>query len=104
MRHSTTAKPDRTSVFAEYTLRAAKRDHLRDKLQADGISTAVHYPSPLHLQSALKYCGHQAGDLPVGERAPLEVVSLSISAYLSTLDQDRMIHGITKIASLLKSS
>jgi UDP-2-acetamido-2-deoxy-ribo-hexuluronate aminotransferase len=35
-------QPDRTSVFAQYTLRVPDRDALQARLQAAGIPTAVH--------------------------------------------------------------
>jgi len=96
-------KPDRTSVYAQYTLRISNRDALRDTLQAIGIPTAIHYPKPLHLQPALQHYGYQAGDYPVAEQACLEVISLPISAYLSETDQTRVIQGITQSASLANS-
>ena len=96
-------KPDRTSVYAQYTLRVTQRDALREQLQSAGIPTAVHYPTPLHLQPALEYCGYQSGDFPVAEQACLEVVSLPISAYLSEADQNRVIECLTQSASLVNS-
>jgi UDP-2-acetamido-2-deoxy-ribo-hexuluronate aminotransferase len=96
-------KVDRTSVYAQYTLRVTHRDALRESLQALGIPTAVHYPTPLHLQPALKQYGYQAGDFPVAEQACLEVMSLPISAYLSETDQHRVIEGLAQSASLINS-
>src|SRR5438445_110773 len=37
-------KPDRTSVFAQYTLRTPERDRIQQALKEKGIPTAVHYP------------------------------------------------------------
>ena len=45
---------DRTSVFAQYTVFVNERDKIRDKLNEKNIPTAVHYPVPIHLQSAYK--------------------------------------------------
>jgi UDP-2-acetamido-2-deoxy-ribo-hexuluronate aminotransferase len=39
---------DRTSVFAQYTLRVQDRDALQARLHQAGIPTAVHYPVPLN--------------------------------------------------------
>ena len=96
-------QPNRTSVYAQYTLRVSDREELREALQAAGIPTAVHYPTPLHLQPALKQYGYQAGDFPIAEQASLEVLSLPMSAYLSTTDQDRVIEGLAQSASLINS-
>ena len=50
-------KPDRTSVFAQYTLRVPDRAALQARLQAAGIPTAVHYPVPLNEQPAYAHLG-----------------------------------------------
>jgi UDP-2-acetamido-2-deoxy-ribo-hexuluronate aminotransferase len=74
-------KPDRTSVFAQYTVRLAERDKVQTAMKSRGIPTAVHYPEPLHLQPA--YRNHaQRFALPHSERAGREVLSLPFSADL----------------------
>ena len=45
-------KPDRTSVYAQYTVRSESRSALEAGLKAKGIPTAVHYPLSLHQQPA----------------------------------------------------
>ena len=47
-----TVKPDRKSVFAQYTLAVPDRDLVQLRLKEAGIPTAVHYPIPMHLQPA----------------------------------------------------
>jgi UDP-2-acetamido-2-deoxy-ribo-hexuluronate aminotransferase len=47
-------RPDRTSVFAQYTVLVENREQVQEKLKAAGVPTAVHYPVPLHLQPAYK--------------------------------------------------
>jgi dTDP-4-amino-4,6-dideoxygalactose transaminase len=66
------------SVWHLYTIRAKDRDGLRDHLQSKGISTAIHYPKPLHLQSAMSQAGAREGDLPVSERLCREVLCLPL--------------------------
>ncbi|KZZ65636.1 aminotransferase DegT, partial [Oleiphilus sp. HI0130] len=48
-------KADRTSVYAQYTLRVQNREAVQAKLKEQGIPTAVHYPMPLHLQECFDY-------------------------------------------------
>src|SRR6185436_10746314 len=50
--HPIRVRPDRTSVFAQYTLRSAQRDRIQQVLKEKGIPTAVHYPQSLHQQPA----------------------------------------------------
>ncbi len=50
--HTVTQRPDRTSVFAQYTVFVENRDKVQADLKEKGIPTAVHYPVPMHLQPA----------------------------------------------------
>jgi dTDP-4-amino-4,6-dideoxygalactose transaminase len=45
-------------------------------LASQNIQTLIHYPVPLHLQSALGYLNYKKGDLPVSEKIASELVSL----------------------------
>jgi dTDP-4-amino-4,6-dideoxygalactose transaminase len=66
------------SAWHLYTIRCKDRDGLRDHLTAKGISTAIHYPKPLHLQPAMSQAGARSGDLPMCERLSREVMSLPL--------------------------
>jgi dTDP-4-amino-4,6-dideoxygalactose transaminase len=54
----------------------AERDALRTHLAAAGIQTGVHYPVPIHLQSAYADLGHKQGDFPQAERLAGRMLSL----------------------------
>jgi dTDP-4-amino-4,6-dideoxygalactose transaminase len=54
----------------------AKRDAIRDALGKAGIGTAIHYPTPIHLQPAYAHLGQGAGSCPVAERSVKEMISL----------------------------
>ena len=73
-----TEAADARSAWHLYTVRCADRDGLRSRLKSEGISSAVHYPRPLHLQPALARFGGKPGDLPVTERLCEEVLSLPL--------------------------
>lgn len=66
------------SAWHLYTIRCKDRESLEERLKAEGISTAVHYPRPLHLQPALSRFGGKPGDLPVTEKLCSEVLSLPL--------------------------
>ena len=88
-----TQKPDRTSVFAQYTLLADDRDKLRAKLTEAGVPTAIHYPLPINEQPAYaKY--DKPGATPAASTASKKVISLPMSAYLSKSDQDQVIEAV----------
>ena len=57
---------------------APQRDALRDHLDSRGIASAIHYPTPIHLQPAYADLGLGHGDLPVAERLASENCSLPI--------------------------
>ena len=77
-----TVRPDRTSVWAQYTVLVEKRDAVQEKMQQAGIPTSVHYPRPLHQQPAYeKLCDPKP--LPVSESLAGQVISLPMSADLS---------------------
>jgi dTDP-4-amino-4,6-dideoxygalactose transaminase len=71
------------SVFHQYVIRTQKRDSLEARLRAAGVTTAVHYPVPVHLQPAYlgrgltrPASGSPAESLPETVRAASEVLSL----------------------------
>ncbi len=76
-------KSDRTSAWAQYSIRVQNRDTLQNSLNGAGIPTAVHYPIPLHLQECFNYLGYTKGDFPISEKISQEIISLPINPYLS---------------------
>jgi dTDP-4-amino-4,6-dideoxygalactose transaminase len=55
---------------------AAKRDAIRDALGKAGVATAIHYPTPIHLQPAYASLGQGVGTCPVAEKSVREMISL----------------------------
>jgi len=86
-------KPDRTSVFAQYTVFCDDRERTQALLAAAGVPTAVHYPSPMSRQEPYRrYC---CGDCtPVADAVSERVLSLPMSADLDA-------QTITKVADSL---
>jgi len=76
-------KDNRTSVWAQYTVRVDNREDLQIKLKDAGIPTAVHYPMPLHLQECFQYFGLKEGDYPIAEQISKEVMSLPMNPFLT---------------------
>ena len=72
------AAPDSDHVYHLFVVRCAHRDALRDHLDSRGIASAIHYPTPIHLQPAYAELGLGRGDLPVAERLASENCSLPI--------------------------
>ena len=70
------ARPDDRHVYHLYVIRTGVRDGLQAFLQSRGISTAIHYPQPVHLQPAYARLGYSHGSLPVTERVSHTILSL----------------------------
>jgi UDP-2-acetamido-2-deoxy-ribo-hexuluronate aminotransferase len=75
-------RPDRTSVFGQYTVFTSDRESVQARLAEAGVPTAVHYPSPMNRQAP--YQGFCCGDCtPVADVVAREVMSLPMSADVS---------------------
>ena len=81
-------------VFNQYTIRTKDRDELIKFLNENGIPTAVHYPKPLHLQTAFKYLNYIEGDFPISETISKEVLSLPMYPEMSENEQKLVIDTI----------
>jgi UDP-2-acetamido-2-deoxy-ribo-hexuluronate aminotransferase len=87
--------PDRSSVFAQYTIRVEDRARLETALKAEGIPTAIHYPVSLHQQPAYA-AGWEGASFPVAERLAREVISLPMHPYLDAATQDRIVAAVRR--------
>ncbi len=89
-------KENRTSVWAQFSIRAKNRDKLKLYLQDKGIPTAIHYPKPLHMQECFKYLGYKKGDFPVAEKISEEIISLPMNPYLKNEEIEYICEQIYK--------
>jgi UDP-2-acetamido-2-deoxy-ribo-hexuluronate aminotransferase len=89
-------RPDRNSVYAQYTVMVQNRANLQKALTAVGVPTAVHYPLPLHHQPI--YAQHCCPDCcPVAAQVAQQVLSLPMSADLTEADQDRVLAALLSV-------
>jgi len=88
-----TVRPDRSCVWAQYTVLVENRDAVQEKLKRAGIPTAVHYPRPLHKQPAYEaLCDSRP--MPVSESLASHVISLPMSADLTESEQDAIVAAL----------
>lgn len=73
---------DRSSVWAQYTIRVQNRTQLETIFKSADVPYAIYYPKPLHLQKAFAYLDFKVGDFPVSENMCKEVLSLPMNAFL----------------------
>lgn len=86
--------PGNEHVYHQYVVRIAKRDVVKDYLQARGVGCAVFYPLPLHMQPCFADLGYLPEDFPEALCASKQVLALPIYPELTEEQQDEVIAGI----------
>ena len=87
--------PGYTHIYHQYSILVNNRDKFASKLNDLKIPTSVHYPIPLHQQSALsKY--NKDSSFPVSEFVAKKVISLPMHPYLDNATQDIIVDAIKK--------
>jgi dTDP-4-amino-4,6-dideoxygalactose transaminase len=94
------AKP----VYHLYVVRVQDRVRLQRDLAEAGISTAIHYPVPLHLQKAYEGLGYRAGDFPVAEKVCAGILSLPMFPGLTTTQQNLVVEMLRQHLSAMERS
>ena len=76
--------PDCTHVWHIFAVRCADRNALEKHLNARGIGTNKHYPTPIHLQGAYAELGLGRGALPLAEE--ISATELSLPMFYGMTD------------------
>ena len=87
------SEPHNTSAWAQYTVQLPQRSQVQARLQAAGIPTAVHYPTPLNQQPAV---ADPAARLPVGDAVAQRVLSLPMHPYLDEASIGRIVQVLSQ--------
>ena len=74
------------NTFHTFVVQVAERDKLRQYLSDHDVSTAIHYPVPIHLQPCARDLGWGLGDVPVVEAQAGRILSLPVHEHLSEND------------------
>jgi dTDP-3-amino-3,4,6-trideoxy-alpha-D-glucose transaminase len=77
-------------VFHLFVVHSMTRDALRKHLNAQGVASAIHYPTPIHLQPAYADLGLGPGSLPIAERLALESCSLPVFPTIEESEIERV--------------
>jgi dTDP-4-amino-4,6-dideoxygalactose transaminase len=73
---------------------AGDREKFCRQLGERGIATAVHYPTPVHLQPALADLGYRAGAFPIAEAICQRCVSLPLFPELQDAQIEAVISAV----------
>jgi len=89
-------RDDVTHAYHLYVVRTGNRRAFRDHLESGGVRTLVHYPVPIHRQSAYRAFSNRP--LPVTERVTDEIVSLPIHPWLHDEEVTAVIEAVRSFA------
>src|SRR6516164_178792 len=89
-----TPSADFEHAFNQFTIRAHRRDALKEHLRLAGIPSEIYYPLCIHLQAAFAHLGCREGQFPEAEKASREVLSLPVFPELIDAQQDLVVDGI----------
>jgi UDP-2-acetamido-2-deoxy-ribo-hexuluronate aminotransferase len=91
-----TVREDRTSAWAQYTVMTPHRDRLQEDLKRRGVPTAIHYPVPLHRQSA--YSDYANDSLAISETVATQVISLPMYPDLRRDSMEKISTAIAEVS------
>lgn len=77
-----------------YVVLVNERDAIRQKLDADGIQTGIHYPTPLHLTPAYASLGYGRGAFPAAEAMAPRLLSLPLFPELTAEQIDFVVERL----------
>jgi dTDP-3-amino-3,4,6-trideoxy-alpha-D-glucose transaminase len=86
-------------VFHLFVVRSTARDALREHLDSQGVSSAIHYPTPIHLQPAYADLGLSQGSLPVAERIAGEGCSLPVFPTIEGQEIERIAAAVESFSA-----
>jgi len=90
--------PGADHVYHLFVVRSERRDALREHLTRCGVSSAIHYPTPIHLTEAYASLGVARGTLPASERLAERICSLPLFPGMSDDELERVVRGVRDFA------
>lgn len=85
-------------VFHIYALRVPFRDKLISAFDAKEILHGIHYPIPIHLQSAYRSLGYDRGDFPIAELCADQFLSIPMSPEMCDYQIKRVCDVVRDVA------
>lgn len=85
------------SVYHQYVIQVKERDALRSSLKEQGIGTLIHYPVPIHQQTAFSDVEFSPLPLPYTEQAVAQILSLPMYPELTSEQVERVANTILKM-------
>lgn len=80
--------PGNADVWHLFVVRLSARNGVAGRLAENGITTGVHYPTPIHRTRAWQKLGLPIGSFPVAERAAEQILSLPLYPHITPRQQE----------------
>ncbi|MCX8022628.1 MAG: DegT/DnrJ/EryC1/StrS family aminotransferase [Syntrophorhabdaceae bacterium] len=87
-------------VYHIYAIRVKERENVISKLAERGVSCGIHYPVPIHLQTAYSSLCLIEGRFPIAEKVTKEFVSLPMYPELT---EEQIKHVVKELEGVLAS-
>ena len=87
-------KKDEFNTYHTFVIQAEQRDSLQKYLMNQGVETAIHYPIPIHQQSASR--NYDFGNYPNTEEQAKRILTLPIHQHLKEQHLIRISREINK--------
>jgi dTDP-4-amino-4,6-dideoxygalactose transaminase len=87
---------DRTHVYHLYTIEHPRRDALAAHLNANGVQTAINYPTALPFLAAYGRLSARPEQFPNAHRSQGRILSLPMFAEITRAQQDQVIELVRK--------
>jgi len=82
------------NTYHTFVIQVKQRNALKKYLEKNGIETAIHYPTPIHLQPSAKRFGYTKGSFKIAEKQSKKILTLPINQYLKRKEIDLVIKHI----------
>lgn len=88
-------------VWHLYVIQVEDRERIAESLSAAGISTGIHYPTPIHLTEAWNALGLPVGSFPIAEASATRILSLPMYPHITEAEQQHVASTLRAAMSLL---
>jgi dTDP-4-amino-4,6-dideoxygalactose transaminase len=88
----------REHIYHLFVVRVPDRDMLLKELSTREIGCGLHYPIPLHLQTAYRNLGYQNGDFPITEAVASSIITLPMFPHMT---EEMVDHVSTEVLSII---
>lgn len=83
-------------VYHQYVLRVKERESFINYLNLKGVGSAIHYPTPIHLQPLYRKLNYPSEICPVSTQISKEVVSIPVHPNLSESELEYIVNTVNE--------